>query len=58
MTSLPSGFHCHVANIGVKDTSDDFVVIATDRPVPAAGVFTKSRFAGPSVLVRKAPAGW
>ena len=53
MTSLPSGFHCHVANIGVKDTSDDFVVIATDRPVPAAGVFTKSRFAGPSVLVSR-----
>ena len=53
MTSLPRGFHCHVANIGVKDTSDDFVVIATDRPVPAAGVFTKSRFAGPSVLVSR-----
>ena len=53
MTSLPRGFHCHVANIGVKDTSDDFVVIATDRPVPAAGVFTRSRFAGPSVLVSR-----
>jgi glutamate N-acetyltransferase/amino-acid N-acetyltransferase len=53
VTSLPRGFHCHVANIGVKDTSDDFVVIATDRPVPAAGVFTKSRFAGPSVLVSR-----
>jgi glutamate N-acetyltransferase/amino-acid N-acetyltransferase len=53
VTSLPRGFHCHVANIGVKDTSDDFVVIATDRPVPAAGVFTRSRFAGPSVLVSR-----
>ena len=53
VTSLPRGFHCHVANIGVKDTSDDFVVIAADRPVPAAGVFTKSRFAGPSVLVSR-----
>jgi glutamate N-acetyltransferase / amino-acid N-acetyltransferase len=53
VTSLPRGFHCHVANIGVKDTSDDFVVIAADRPVPAAGVFTRSRFAGPSVLVSR-----
>lgn len=51
--SLPSGFHCYVANIGVKDSTDDFVVIAADRPVPAAGVFTKSRFAGPSVLVSR-----
>ena len=24
---LPAGFGCHVANIGVKDTTDDFVVI-------------------------------
>jgi glutamate N-acetyltransferase/amino-acid N-acetyltransferase len=53
VTSLPLGFRCHVANIGVKDTSDDFVVLAADRPVPAAGVFTKSRFAGPSVLVSR-----
>lgn len=53
MTTLPAGFHCHVANIGVKDDTDDFVVIAADRPVPAAGVFTKSRFAGPSVLVSR-----
>jgi glutamate N-acetyltransferase / amino-acid N-acetyltransferase len=53
VTTLPAGFHCHVANIGVKDDTDDFVVIAADRPVPAAGVFTKSRFAGPSVLVSR-----
>ncbi|MEZ5296165.1 MAG: bifunctional glutamate N-acetyltransferase/amino-acid acetyltransferase ArgJ [Ilumatobacteraceae bacterium] len=51
---LPAGFGCHVANIGVKDASDDFVVIATDRPRPAAGVFTKSRFAGPSVTISRA----
>jgi glutamate N-acetyltransferase / amino-acid N-acetyltransferase len=53
VTTLPAGFHCHVANIGVKDTTDDFVVIAADSPVPAAGVFTKSRFAGPSVEVSR-----
>jgi len=48
---LPGGFHCHVANIGIKDDTDDFVVIAADRPVPAVGLFTKSRFAGPSVTL-------
>jgi glutamate N-acetyltransferase / amino-acid N-acetyltransferase len=53
VTTLPLGFHCHVANIGVKDDSDDFVVVTAARPVPAAGVFTKSRFAGPSVVVSR-----
>jgi glutamate N-acetyltransferase/amino-acid N-acetyltransferase len=52
-TTLPSGFHCHVANIGVKNDEKDFVVITADRPVPAAGVFTKSRFSGPSVVVSR-----
>jgi glutamate N-acetyltransferase/amino-acid N-acetyltransferase len=54
VTILPNGFTCHVANIGVKDDTDDFVVIAADRPVPAAGVFTKSRFVGPSVTISRA----
>ncbi|NNE12576.1 MAG: bifunctional glutamate N-acetyltransferase/amino-acid acetyltransferase ArgJ [Ilumatobacter sp.] len=53
MTDLPAGFACHVANIGVKDDSDDFVVIAADRPVAASGLFTRSRFAGPSVIVSR-----
>jgi glutamate N-acetyltransferase / amino-acid N-acetyltransferase len=52
-TSLPAGFACHVANIGVKDTTDDLVVVAADRPCTTAGVFTKSRFAGPSVVVSR-----
>ena len=37
---LPPGFHAHVANVGIKDDSDDFVVVAADRPCSAAGVFT------------------
>jgi glutamate N-acetyltransferase/amino-acid N-acetyltransferase len=53
MTQLPRGFAAHVANIGVKDATDDFVVIAAERRVPAAGVFTRSRFAGPSVVVSR-----
>jgi glutamate N-acetyltransferase / amino-acid N-acetyltransferase len=54
MTRLPLGFHSHVANIGVKDDTDDFVVIAAERAVPVAGVFTRSRFAGPSVTLSRA----
>jgi glutamate N-acetyltransferase/amino-acid N-acetyltransferase len=54
VTTLPSGFRSHVANIGVKDDTDDFVVIAADRAVPVAGVFTRSRFAGPSVTLSRA----
>src|SRR5690606_32213545 len=53
VTELPAGFTCHVANVGVKDDTDDFVVIAADRTVPAAGVFTKSRFSGPSVTISR-----
>ena len=54
MTTLPTGFSSHVANIGIKDETDDFVVIAADRAVPAAGLFTRSRFAGPSVTIGRA----
>lgn len=46
---LPQGFTVHVANMGVKDSSDDLCVIASDVPASGAGAFTQSRFAGPSV---------
>ena len=52
-TSLPRGFAAHVANVGIKDASDDLVVVVADRPCAAAGVFTKSRFAGPSVTLSR-----
>ncbi len=52
-TPLPQGFRAHVANVGIKDTTDDFAVIASDRPCTAAGMFTRSRFAGPSVVVSR-----
>ena len=54
MTTLPAGFHSHVANIGVKDDTDDFVVVAADAASPTAAVFTRSRFAGPSVALSRA----
>ncbi len=50
---LPLGFGAYVANVGVKDDTDDFVVIAADAAVPAAGVFTRSRFVGPSVTISR-----
>jgi glutamate N-acetyltransferase/amino-acid N-acetyltransferase len=53
MTALPQGFTSFVTNIGIKDTSDDFTVVAANTVVAAAGVFTQSRFAGPSVVVSR-----
>jgi len=53
MTELPQGFRAHVANVGIKDDTDDFVVIAAERPCTAAGVFTKSLFSGASVIVSR-----
>ncbi|MEO6156004.1 MAG: bifunctional ornithine acetyltransferase/N-acetylglutamate synthase, partial [Ilumatobacteraceae bacterium] len=50
---LPRGFSAYVANIGMKDLTDDFVVVAADAPCPAAAVFTRSSFAGPSVLLSR-----
>ena len=50
---LPRGFTHHVANIGIKDGTDDFVVVTADRPVPCSALFTTSRFAGPSVTISR-----
>lgn len=50
---LPKGFCAHVTNVGVKDASDDFTLIVADTVCAAAGVFTQSRFAGPSVTVSR-----
>ncbi len=52
--ALPSGFRCYVTNLGIKDDSDDFAVVASVRPCASAGLYTKSSFAGPSVVVSRA----
>ncbi|MFC9700973.1 bifunctional glutamate N-acetyltransferase/amino-acid acetyltransferase ArgJ [Streptomyces sp. NPDC056943] len=49
----PVGFRTFVANLGVKDASRDFSVVASEHPCTAAAVFTQSRFAGPSVLLSR-----
>jgi glutamate N-acetyltransferase / amino-acid N-acetyltransferase len=53
VTSLPSGFTAHVANVGIKDSTDDLTVVACSATCPAAGVFTRSSFAGPSVQLSR-----
>jgi glutamate N-acetyltransferase/amino-acid N-acetyltransferase len=53
IVALPRGFRAHVANVGIKDDTDDFVVVASDLPCAASAVFTRSRFAGPSVEVSR-----
>lgn len=53
MVELPQGFTHHVANIGIKDDTDDFVVVTAEHAVPCAAMFTRSRFAGPSVLLSR-----
>ncbi|MDH6142285.1 glutamate N-acetyltransferase/amino-acid N-acetyltransferase [Kitasatospora sp. GP30] len=53
---LPRGFLAHTANMGLKDVADDFAVVVSAVPAASAAVFTKSRFAGPSVLLSRADA--
>ena len=50
---LPKGFTSYVTNVGIKDTTADFTLVAADSVCSAAGVFTQSRFAGPSVVVSR-----
>ncbi|MBI5090460.1 MAG: bifunctional glutamate N-acetyltransferase/amino-acid acetyltransferase ArgJ [Actinobacteria bacterium] len=51
--ALPTGFGSYVSNVGIKDDTDDLVVVCSDRPASASGLFTRSSFAGPSVLVSR-----
>lgn len=52
-TSLPEGFSAYVANVGIKDDTNDFTVVFARGNPTSAGVFTQSRFAGPSVVVSR-----
>ena len=52
-SSGPKGFLVHTANIGLREQGDDFTVIASEVPAVCSAVFTKSRFAGPSVLLSR-----
>jgi len=50
---LPRGFRAHTANVGIKDDTTDFAVVVADAPCTASAVFTRSRFAGPSVTLSR-----
>jgi glutamate N-acetyltransferase/amino-acid N-acetyltransferase len=52
--SLPQGFSSCVTNVGVKDATDDLTIVLSDADASSAGVFTQSRFAGPSVEISRA----
>ena len=53
MTPLPKGFRAYATNVGIKDDTADFVVVASESRCVASAVFTRSSFAGPSVLVSR-----
>lgn len=44
------GFRSCAKNVGIKDETLDFTVIASDVPASAAAMFTQSRFCGPAIV--------
>jgi glutamate N-acetyltransferase/amino-acid N-acetyltransferase len=49
----PRGFRAHTASIGIKDETPDFSVVLGDPGTVSVAAFTKSRFAGCSVLISR-----
>ena len=53
MIALPTGFTARTANFGIKDTSPDFVVVVGEPGTVGTSLYTKSRFAGASVVLSR-----
>ena len=53
MIALPTGFTARTTNFGIKDTSPDFVVVVGEPGTVGASLYTKSRFAGASVMLSR-----
>ncbi len=51
--TFPPGFGLHTGNIGIKDQTEDVMIISAPPGTTAAGVFTRSRFAGPSITLSR-----
>lgn len=56
--SLPGGFVAHVGRLGVRagehgSDRPDLALIRSEVPATSAGLFTRSRFAGPSVTLSR-----
>jgi glutamate N-acetyltransferase / amino-acid N-acetyltransferase len=49
----PAGFHGLTRALRIKDELDDFTAIVCAEPAAVSAVFTRSRFAGPSVLLSR-----
>src|SRR5579864_9434677 len=47
----PQGFRTCAKNIGIKDTTLDFTVIASEVPASAAALFTQNRFCCAAIVV-------
>jgi glutamate N-acetyltransferase/amino-acid N-acetyltransferase len=45
----PAGFTILVDSIGIKDDTPDLMIVVSAKPATAAGMYTRSHFAGPSV---------
>ena len=54
--SAPSGFRSIIANIGIRDSADDLMAVVSEVPATLSAVFTRSRFAGPSVTLSRSVA--
>jgi glutamate N-acetyltransferase/amino-acid N-acetyltransferase len=53
--AAPRGFHVHTGRAGIAhDGRDDLAVLVSDTPAVVSGMFTRSRFAGPSVVLSRA----
>lgn len=52
---LPTGFRAYTGYAGLRDPGegDDVAVVFSERPCSTAAVFTKSLFAGPSVILSR-----
>jgi glutamate N-acetyltransferase/amino-acid N-acetyltransferase len=49
----PGGFRAHTGRAGLRDQGDDVAVLVGGPATTCAAVFTRSRFAGPSVQVSR-----
>ncbi|WP_067604063.1 bifunctional glutamate N-acetyltransferase/amino-acid acetyltransferase ArgJ [Nocardiopsis listeri] len=52
-TPVPAGFVGVSGNMGIKDPDDDFFAVVSQAPAVVSAVFTRSRFAGPSVRLSR-----
>jgi glutamate N-acetyltransferase/amino-acid N-acetyltransferase len=49
----PEGFVAHTGACGLRGAGDDVAIVASCRAGSSAAVFTRSRFAGPSVILSR-----